>query len=107
MSEPNVIEQPQASPVVACSDLLGRIGDDLEQERKILNGLAWLCDQHQEKRIAHEIGNASRALTEAIELIKLYRSGEKLPTLEEIRGLFLRPKNDQVSNARPTTPEKQ
>jgi len=23
MSEPNVIEQPKASPVVACSDLLG------------------------------------------------------------------------------------
>lgn len=92
-------EAPTSCP--ACSSfaaptLLGRIGQDLEQERKILNGLAWLCEQGKEGRIAHEIGNASRALTEAIELIKLYESGEKLPTLEEMRGILVRP-NGKIS----------
>jgi hypothetical protein len=69
------IQQPEGGAAVRSSDLLGRIGDDLQQERKILNGLAWLCDQGEEGRVGHEIMNASRALTEAIELIKLYRSG--------------------------------
>ena len=88
-------EQPEGGAAVRSSDLLGRIGDDLEQERKILNGLAWLCNQGEEGRVGHEIMNASRALTEAIELIKLYRSGVKLPTLEQVREISMRP-NDQA-----------
>lgn len=49
--------------------LLGRIGNDLKQEHKILNGLAWLCEQGKEGHIAQEIRNASRTLAVAIELI--------------------------------------
>jgi hypothetical protein len=32
MSDPNVIEQPEARPVVACSDLLGRVMAEIEAD---------------------------------------------------------------------------
>lgn len=86
--EPEANSQ-QIKSALPSATLLGRIGDDLEQERILLNGLAFLCEQGNEGRIAHEIGKASQALTAAIELIKLYESGEKLPTLAEMRGILV------------------
>lgn len=69
-------------------NILHAVQSDLEPIKKQLRELSDRYSKRGEHRIGWTILNAVGDLDEAIRLAALYLSGEKLPTLNEIQGIY-------------------
>ena len=76
---------------VASGALLGCAVRQLDKLHDKLGLVADRCDEGGEGRIAFEVRQAMRQITNTTDLAKLYISGKPLPTLASVRGILKQP----------------
>lgn len=89
-SKPATDANLKASAELRSKELLGCVKLELEMIDSTLAALRKKCERGNEGRIGFEIGQTQRTIENTVELIGVYRSGKKLPTLASMRGIFKR-----------------